>query len=134
MVLKSKGGKKVVSVKSTKNKKLDIKYHRKDNYKKKKVVRKEECVICYNNVDMIKDNTIQCGGVNHILCAACKLKMQDNPMCPMCRSHNIRIPKQSHELLVIFSKSTRFGKGFTKQDRVDVFREENMIRPRHLTK
>ena len=134
MVLKSKGGKKSRSVKSGKNSKLHVNYYPKFNYKKKKEYKKKECVVCYEKVDMIHDNTIQCGKKNHILCNSCKMKMKDDPRCPMCRSHNIPIPKQSHELLTIFSKGTRFGTGTTEQDCIDVFTPKELIRPRHLTK
>jgi hypothetical protein len=135
MVLKSKGGEKSRSVKSSRNKKSDIKYHRKNNYKKKKSipVTEEECVICYQNVDFTQDNTIHCGKKSHILCSSCKMKMKDS-RCPMCRSHNIPIPKQSHELLPIFSKGTRFGMNLTFQDCIDVFSNKELSRPRHLTK
>ena len=56
MVQKSKGGKKCRSVKSGKNKKLEMKHHRKFNYKKKKIKEKEECVICYEEVEKKNDN------------------------------------------------------------------------------
>ncbi len=70
--------------------KQEYKGKKKDNYKKKKIV-KEECCICYNNVEVCSDNTIQCGQVNHTICRSCKVQMKDED-CPMCRSHKIKQP------------------------------------------
>ena len=89
MVQKSKGGKKCRSVKSGKEKRNQRKYNRKLNYKKKKI-KKEECVICYQNVEIKNDNMIQCGKKIHILCIGCKSKIKGD--CPMCRSHKVPQP------------------------------------------
>ena len=136
MVQKSKGGKKWRSVKSGKNKKLEMKHHRKFNYKKNKIKEKEECVICYEEVEKKNDNMIQCGKKLHILCGKCKFKMINDLKneCPMCRSHKIPQPKESNEILPIFSKGTRFGKKYTYQDWIDVWDYSELNRPRHLTK
>lgn len=88
MVVKSKGGKKSLSVLAGKRKKSEIKYKRKYNYKKKERD-KSECCVCIEEVCDESDNTITCGKVNHTLCRECKLKCEE---CPMCRSHNIKPP------------------------------------------
>lgn len=136
MVLKDKGGKKSRSVKSGKNSKGTIKYNKKTNYKKKKTCENGECVICYDEVKKANDNTIQCGKSTHILCMTCKWKIINdmNGDCPMCRSHKVLQPKESTELLQIYSKGTRFGKELTYQELIDVFSDEELNRPRFLTK
>ena len=134
MVLKSKGQKKCRSVKSGKVSKELIPYNRKTNYKKKCEDKKtSECVICYMEVSPTRNNTIQCGKSVHTMCSGCKLKISDD-RCPMCRSHNVPFPMDTTEPLVIFSKGTRFGTDLTFQESFDVFSEDELSRPRHLTK
>jgi hypothetical protein len=138
MVQKSKGGRKSQSVKKDKVLKGERKYHRKDNYKKKKDVI-IECKICYELVTKSTDNSVLCGNVVHPICGPCKLKMDDKK-CPMCRSHTIKTPKEVVQPLRIISKGGRFGKELTFQDLLYLITydghitEDEESRPRHLTK
>ena len=78
------------SQQAKKRMKQQYKGKKKDNYKKKKII-KEECCICYNDVEVCSDNIIKCGKVNHTICRSCKVQMKDED-CPMCRSHKIKQP------------------------------------------
>jgi len=134
MVLKPKGGTKSRSVKKGKVLKKQRPYNRKFNYKKKKEIIKEECCICYREVDKSKDNTITCGKKStHTLCGECKVKL-GNKDCPMCRSHKLPIPVNQELKLIVYSKRTRFSVKGKFLDDVDFFSPEELIRPRHLTK
>ena len=103
MVLKSKGGKKYGSSIGKKNKKSDIKYNRKTNYKKKSEIKKT-CCVCMEEVPDTTNNTITCGKINHTLCSECKPKCKE---CPMCRSHPINLPKDQEFSLKINSRSCK---------------------------
>ena len=70
--------------------KQEYKGKKKDNYKKKNII-KEECCICYNDVDVCSDNMIKCGTANHTICRSCKVQMKGID-CPMCRSHKVKQP------------------------------------------
>jgi len=108
MVQKSKGGKKCRSVQAGKKAKLEMKYHRKKNYKKK-VLKKVECSVCMEEVVDTRDNTITCGKVNHALCRDCKMKCED---CPMCRSHKVQKPiSQINSMRVFHRKYTNLLRG-----------------------
>ena len=100
MVQKSKGGVKNRSVQAGKKAKLEMKHHRKENYKKK-VVKKVECCVCMEEIPNISDNTITCGKVNHMLCGECKMKCED---CPMCRSHKIQKPINQNIVMRVFHR------------------------------
>ena len=132
MVQKSKGGRKHKSVKKGKVMKQQIPYHRKTNYKvnKREYV---ECNICYNMVTKRSDNQTICGNSIHTICASCKMKSNDN-VCPMCRSHMLSQPRYQAFYLKVYSKGTSMGKKLTYQDELDVFYEDELNRPRHLTK
>ena len=93
MVQKSRGGKKSRSVVSGRKRKIEMKYRKKYNYKKKKE-KTIECCVCYEEVPDKSDNALMCGKTKHTLCGACKMKMLENGSeCPMCRSHPISEPK-----------------------------------------
>ena len=63
-----------------------------DNSKKEEIL--GECVVCYDEVPIIKNNIMNCGKVTHILCAHCKLHLlNDNRGCPLCRGNHITRPK-----------------------------------------
>lgn len=94
---------------SKKKMKQEYKGKKKDNYKKKKIV-KEECCICYNDVEVCSDNTIKCGKVNHTICRSCKVQMKDED-CPMCRSHKIKQPVHQIVKIKIIQKPYK-SKGF----------------------
>ena len=126
----SKSSKQSGSVKSGKVRKSSMKHHRKVNHKDKPEVGTGECVICYNEVDKTTSNSIVCGKKTHILCFKCKTKIISSP-CPLCRSHSIPAPVDTTELLVIYSKRTRFGKTRTYQDSIIVLTEEELKRPPH---
>lgn len=100
MVQKSKGGKKSRSVISSKKKKNEMKYKRKTNYKKKQN-KQIECCVCYEQIKEYSDNVVTCGKISHGLCADCKLKCKE---CPMCRSHSVRPPINQEVNLTIFNK------------------------------
>lgn len=133
MVQKSKGGKKSRSVKKGRAMKDECQYHRKENYKKRHIV-KEECNICYESVPASVDNSVICGKVTHTVCSSCKSKI-DDAQCPMCRSHKIVMGKDMLHALKVMSKGGRFGKDTTYQDRLDVlYMDKLWSRKRHLTK
>lgn len=93
MVQKAKGGNKSRSVISGKRNKQTMKHHRKTNYKEKRL-EQIECCICYEMIPDRSDNTITCGKTKHPLCSECKIKVNESGNdCPMCRSHNIPLPK-----------------------------------------
>ncbi len=142
MVQKTKGCQKKNSVKKGKVLKGQCKYNRKDNYKQKKNKKMTECNICFEQVEKTTDNSVMCGNVVHSVCGNCKLNITDKK-CPMCRSHTIQTPKDVTHPLKIISKSGRFGKKITYQDRIEViysddghieYSDEFCTRPRHLTK
>jgi len=112
MVLKSKGGKQSRSVKAGKNSKGGIKYYRKHNYKKSSKTY-EDCSICYNSVEKIKDNTIQCQKKVHVVCYECKGKLLDKD-CPMCRSHTIT--RTFLYDLIVHTQGSRLSNKPRKQD------------------
>ena len=71
---------------------------------KKKIKPVSECNICFNKVELCRDNTITCGKVNHTICGECKVQMKgDN--CPMCRSHPIKQPIAQDINLKIIKKN-----------------------------
>ena len=116
MVQKSKGGNKSRSVISGKRKKQAMTHHRKTNYKVKRLDQ-IECCICYEMIPDLSDNTITCGKTNHPLCSDCKIKVNkfgsengSGNDCPMCRSHNIPLPKsQEVEIRVMKAKVEKEG-------------------------
>jgi hypothetical protein len=111
MVQKSKGGKKSRSVLAGKKNKMEMKYHRKDNYKKKKTKR-IECCVCMEEIDDIRDNVVTCGKVNHPLCGTCKLKCKD---CPMCRSHSVKPPVDQSVRMKILQSSSKVQDEYPKK-------------------
>lgn len=104
MVIKSKGCKKSKSVVSGRRKKKEIKYNRKNNYKKCKGQNKIECCVCMETINDISDNIVMCGKVKHPLCGECKLKCKE---CPMCRSHTVNLPISQEFKMKIFSRSSK---------------------------
>ncbi len=74
--------------------------------KSAKLAKKEDCCICFNSVIKNNDNTIQCGKVIHIICKDCKIKLNedDQSLCPMCRSHPVKLPISSDISLKINSQ------------------------------
>ena len=104
MVIKSKGGKKSRSVISGKRKKKEIKYNRKNNYKKDKKIEKLECCVCMETINDISDNIVMCGKIKHPLCGECKIKCKE---CPMCRSHNIKPPISQEVKIDIYGRSSK---------------------------
>ena len=105
MVQKSRGGRKCRSVVSGKKRRSEMKHLRKENYKKK-VEKKIECCVCYEEVPDRSDNVIMCGKSKHVLCSSCKLKMLGTGSeCPMCRSHPIPEPKSRDVNIRIFKKN-----------------------------
>jgi hypothetical protein len=111
MVQKSKGGKKSRSVLAGKKNKMDMKHHRKDNYKKKNKKR-IECCVCIEEIDDIRDNVVTCGKVNHPLCGTCKLKCKD---CPMCRSHSVKPPVDQSVRMKILQSSSKIQAEYPKK-------------------
>ena len=77
--------------------------HKKDNYKKKKEKKIEECCICYEKVEVCKDNTITCKKTDHTICRDCKVKMKGED-CPMCRSHPVKQPVEQVVKIKILQK------------------------------
>ena len=51
---------------------------------------KGECVVCFEESKMNKENTIKCYKVTHLLCKKCKDKLKKD-VCPLCNSHSIGI-------------------------------------------
>ena len=94
MVLTTKRTRDLIKTSGLSNKKAKNSYkgHKKDNYRKQKF-RAAECCICYEIVQLCKDNTITCNTKDHVICLACKLKMK-GANCPMCRSHPVKQPIQ----------------------------------------
>ena len=73
---------------------------------KKKIKPLSECNICFNKVELCRDNTITCGKVNHTICGECKVHMKgDN--CPMCRSHPVKQPIAQDINLKIIKKNKK---------------------------
>ena len=64
-----------------------------DTSKKEEIL--GECVVCYDEVPIIQNNTMKCNNVTHILCAHCKLQLlNNNRSCPLCRGNHITPPKR----------------------------------------
>jgi len=112
MVQKSKGGKKCRSSLAGKKKKKEMKHHRKENFKKKKKEKEIECCVCMEEMEDCSDNVVTCGKVNHPLCAECKLKCKD---CPMCRSHSVRPPISQELYIPILSSSSKIQGQYPKK-------------------
>lgn len=92
-------------IKGYSHKQSSIKCKNKSNYKNKKKVF-SECNICFNKVELCRDNTITCGKVNHTICGECKVNMKgDN--CPMCRSHPVKQPIAQDINLKIIKKNKK---------------------------
>ena len=92
-------------IKGYSHKQSSIKCKNKSNYKNKKKVF-SECNICFNKVELCRDNTITCGKVNHTICGECKVHMKgDN--CPMCRSHPVKQPIAQDINLKIIKKNKK---------------------------
>ena len=77
MVLTTKRARDLIKTSGLANKKAKNSYkgHKKDNYKKKQKTM-NECCICYEKVEVCKDNTITCNTKDHVICLACKFKMK----------------------------------------------------------
>jgi len=112
MVLKSKGGKKCRSGISKKKEKQLMKYHRKENFKKKNKGKVSECCVCMEKIDDCSDNVVTCGKVNHPLCGDCKVKCKD---CPMCRSHSVKPPISQEVSIPILSSSSKIQGEYPKK-------------------
>ena len=53
----------------------------------------DECVVCYEEVPIIKNNILKCNKIINILCADCKMRLiNDRRDCPLCRGHHIPHP------------------------------------------
>ena len=74
--------------------------------KKPKTNKSGECSICFETVAFNRDNIVKCGKVSHVICKDCKFKMNEDedPMCPMCRSHPLQLPISSEKNMNITSK------------------------------
>jgi len=103
--LNDRKSKKTRSVIAGKRIKSQIKYLRKNNYKKKEE-KQIECSVCYESIPDKYDNIITCGKTVHPLCGGCKLKMKDDD-CPMCRSHKIQAPKSQSVQIRVMKQLTR---------------------------
>ena len=116
MVLKNKRERDRVKTSGLANKRIKQEYkgHRKTNYKKKKNDH-VECSICYEKVNVCKDNTITCGKSNHTICGDCKIRMKDDS-CPMCRSHSVKQPISQEVLLNIPKKLKKPKSRYTLGD------------------
>lgn len=105
MVLSTKKTRDLIKTSGLAKKKAKSSYkgHKKDNYKKKKEKKIEECCICYEKVEVCKDNTITCKKTDHTICRDCKVKMKGED-CPMCRSHPVKQPVEQVVKIKILQK------------------------------
>ena len=105
MVLSTKQTRDLIKTSGLAKKKAKSSYkgHKKDNYKKKKEKKIEECCICYEKVEVCKDNTITCKKTDHTICRDCKVKMKGED-CPMCRSHPVKQPVEQVVKIKILQK------------------------------
>ena len=106
MVLSNKRTRDMIKTSGLAKKKAKSSYkgHKKENYKKKKQEKKiEECCICYEKVEVCKDNTITCKKTDHTICRDCKVKMKGED-CPMCRSHPVKQPVEQVVKIKILQK------------------------------
>ena len=104
MVLSTKIARDLMKTSGLANKKAKNSYkgHKKDNYKKKQKTM-NECCICYEKVEVCKDNTITCNTTNHTICRGCKVQMKGGD-CPMCRSHPVKQPVDQMVKIKILQK------------------------------
>ena len=66
----------------------------------------DDCCICFNSVEKLKDNIITCGKTNHTICGDCKVKMKGEN-CPMCRSHPVKLPIAQNVNLKVIKKNKK---------------------------
>ena len=61
---------------------------------------KDECCVCYERVQMSKDNIIDCNGKTRTLCLDCKGKMKKD-VCPLCNNHSIGLKIMNYKFIRI---------------------------------
>ena len=64
-----------IKIKGFSSKKINSSCKGKTNFKEKTKIF-DDCCICFNSVEKLKDNIITCGKTNHIICGDCKVKMK----------------------------------------------------------